>query len=596
MPDLSTVYLPPFPELSVESAGDLAVDHAGDAAAAADAAPAPASPSASVGGAGGGGAPILPAECRWNGRVRTFAVAGAGAGAGDGAVAACPAARRGSGKKPSSAPSPTPARTPAPARTLEEHVSEWAVRKAATGIPARRCVLPFLTGAPKAVECRLCSKIIYAGEQLKCTVSRCREMFHLTCAVKDTANFIAESFKCPQHGCMVCKQKMFFWRCGRCTVAAHTKCAPWPVIHLKDDQGSAICWRHPSDWLLQNENAGLTNSIEEVFCRLPLPYVNEDFNIDSTIRDFAEVVYKPPPYTPIRRNVYLIKKKRAGVRMDTGCTNCSADSTCKDDCECRGLSMSCSKNCRCSDLCTNKPFRKDKKIKIVKTKRCGWGAVTLEPLEKGDFVIEYVGEVIDDATCEQRLWDIKLRGDKNFYMCEISKDFTIDATFKGNVSRFLNHSCEPNCKLEKWQVDGETRVGVFASRSIEVGEHLTYDYRFVHFGEKVKCHCEALNCQGYLGSQIKNPTQNALATASLQGQLLEYLPTQDSSASALKPMTHLLPWTNCIEVSFNLRSKRKINRLCWGGKRKRTSLVVSSTSMQTSLSEAPAVDLLSPFP
>jgi len=32
----------------------------------------------------------------------------------------------------------------------------------------------------------------------------------------------------------------------------------------------------------------------------------------------------------------------------------------------RGLSMSCSKNCRCSDLCTNRPFRKDKKIKIVK--------------------------------------------------------------------------------------------------------------------------------------------------------------------------------------------------------------------------------------
>ncbi|XP_062222797.1 histone-lysine N-methyltransferase ASHR3-like isoform X2 [Phragmites australis] len=468
MPDLSTVYLPPFPELSVDAAGD----HAGDAAAA-DAAPA--SSSASVGG-GGGGATILPAGCRWSGRVRTFDVAGAGKA--EGAVAACPTARRGGGKKPSSAPSPTPARVPAPApvRTLEEHVSEWAARKAAAGVPARRCVLPFLTGAPKAVECRLCSKIIYAGEDIKCSVSRCREMFHLTCAVKDTSNFTTESFKCPQHGCMVCKQKMFFWRCGRCTVAAHTKCAPWPVIHLKDDQGSAICWRHPSDWLLQNENADFTNSVEEVFCRLPLPYVNEDFNIDSTIREFAEAVYKPPPYMPIRRNVYLIKKKRAGVRVDTGCTNCRADSTCKDDCECRGLSMSCSKNCRCSDLCTNKPFRKDKKIKIVKTKWCGWGAITLEPLEKGDFVIEYVGEVIDDATCEQRLWDIRLRGDKNFYMCEISKDFTIDATFKGNVSRFLNHSCEPNCNLEKWQVDGETRVGVFASRSVKVGEPLTYDY------------------------------------------------------------------------------------------------------------------------
>jgi histone-lysine N-methyltransferase SETD2 len=61
-----------------------------------------------------------------------------------------------------------------------------------------------------------------------------------------------------------------------------------------------------------------------------------------------------------------------------------------------------------------------------------------------------VVSVIDDATRERRLRDIRKRGEKNFHMCEISKDFTIDATFKGNLSRFLNHSCEPNCKLEKW--------------------------------------------------------------------------------------------------------------------------------------------------
>lgn len=60
--------------------------------------------------------------------------------------------------------------------------------------------------------------------------------------------------------------------------------------------------------------------------------------------------------------------------------------------------------------------------------------------------------VIDDALCEKRLWDMKFRGMKNFYMCEVRKDFTIDATFKGNASRFLNHSCDPNCFLEKWLV------------------------------------------------------------------------------------------------------------------------------------------------
>lgn len=138
-------------------------------------------------------------------------------------------------------------------RTLEDYAKEWAVRKGVTGAPPHHCVLPFLTAAPKAVECRVCYKVIHPLDEIKCSVSRCEQSFHLTCVVEDTANFTAESFKCPQHGCMVCKQKMFFWRCGRCTVAAHTKCAPWPLIHLKDDQGSAICWRHPSNWLLQNE-------------------------------------------------------------------------------------------------------------------------------------------------------------------------------------------------------------------------------------------------------------------------------------------------------------------------------------------------------
>ncbi|TVU29294.1 hypothetical protein EJB05_20854 [Eragrostis curvula] len=479
MPDLSTVYLPPFPELSADAGGGLVGERAGDVAA--DEAAASASAS---GSGGGGGDPVILEECQLNSRVRNSDLAAASEG--EGAMAA----RRAGGKKPSSAPSPTPKQrtVPPPARTFEDCVSDWAARKVAAGAPAHHCELPFLTGAPKAVECRLCSKIIYAGEEIRCSVSRCRERFHLNCVVKDTVNVTADSFKCPQH---------FFVGF---------------LFHMPAKTSILI---QPSGILL----------------RL--------FTSHLHIRQSGAM------YISSRRNVLMFV-----WILDA----------------------------QTADL-----------ILVVKmiTNRCGWGAVALEPLEKGDFVIEYVGEVIDDATCEQRLWDMKLRGDKNFYMCEISKDFTIDATFKGNISRFLNHSCEPNCKLEKWQVDGETRVGVFASRSINVGEPLTYDYRFVHFGRKVKCRCGALNCQGYLGSQLKNPTQNALAVAAPNGQLHDSLPTQqEGSASEFKPMTHLLPWTNCIDVSFNLRSKRKLSRLCWGRKRKRTSLVAysTSTSLQTSVS------------
>ena len=55
-------------------------------------------------------------------------------------------------------------------------------------------------------------------------------------------------------GCFVCKQKAY-WRCVRCEVAAHAKCAPWPadVIYLKNRPGRAVCWRHSSDWHLEKE-------------------------------------------------------------------------------------------------------------------------------------------------------------------------------------------------------------------------------------------------------------------------------------------------------------------------------------------------------
>ncbi|CAL9196123.1 unnamed protein product [Musa hybrid cultivar] len=389
--------------------------------------------------------------------------------------------------------------------SLEDHVRAWKEKRMAAGVSERECFLPFLTNAPRMVDCRICNRCIYPGEEVQCSVLGCQEAYHLACAKQLIGSFTAKIFKCPQHGCFVCKQKAY-WRCVRCEVAAHAKCAPWPadVIYLKNRPGRAVCWRHSSDWHLEKEHADTTWDVEEAFLRLPLPYADEEFKMGCILKDVMENKTEPSPYVHIRRNVYLIKKKRDGTETGGGCTNCNANSTCKENCECsRGLSISCSKDCHCSDMCRNRPFRKEKKIKVVKTEYCGWGVVALEVMEKGDFVIEYIGEVIDDALCEQRLWDMKHRGDQKFYMCEIHKDFIIDATFKGNTSRFLNHSCDPNCKLEKWQVDGETRVGVFASRSIDIGEPLTYDYRFVHFGPMVKCYCGASNCQEYLGSKKK---------------------------------------------------------------------------------------------
>ncbi|MBA0868094.1 hypothetical protein Goshw_008694, partial [Gossypium schwendimanii] len=149
------------------------------------------------------------------------------------------------------------------------------------------------------------------------------------------------------------------------------------------------------------------------------------------------------------------------------------------------------------------------------TEKCGEGIVADEDIKHGEFVIEYVGEVIDDKTCEERLWNMKHRGETNFYLCEINRDMVIDATYKGNKSRYINHSCCPNTEMQKWIIDGETRIGIFAMRDIKKGEHLTYDYQFVQFGADQDCHCGAAGCRQKLGVKPSKSKMSSDATLKL---------------------------------------------------------------------------------
>ncbi|XP_021744106.1 histone-lysine N-methyltransferase ASHH3-like isoform X2 [Chenopodium quinoa] len=215
--------------------------------------------------------------------------------------------------------------------------------------------------------------------------------------------------------------------------------------------------------------------------------------------------YQPAPYVFIRRNIYVTKKPKRRHEDDGIFCSCGSstgsNASCGRDCHCGMLLSTCSSNCKCGDDCVNKPFqqRPVKKLKLVQTEKCGAGIVAVEDIRQGEFVIEYVGEVIDDKLCEERLWSMKKTGETNFYLCEINRDMVIDATMKGNKSRYINHSCCPNTEMQKWSIDGETRIGIFATRDIKKGEHLTYDYQFVQFGADQDCHCGADSCRRKLG-------------------------------------------------------------------------------------------------
>lgn len=84
------------------------------------------------------------------------------------------------------------------------------------------------------------------------------------------------------------------------------------------------------------------------------------------------------------------------------------------------------------------------------------------------------------------------------------QNMIIDAT-TGSIARFVNHSCDPNCRMEKWIVHGQPRMALFAGdKPIMTGEELTYDYNFDPFSAKnvQKCLCGSVNCRGVLGPKV----------------------------------------------------------------------------------------------
>ena len=93
----------------------------------------------------------------------------------------------------------------------------------------------------------------------------------------------------------------------------------------------------------------------------------------------------------------------------------------------------------------------------------------------------------------------------------------IDAGLIGNLARFANHSCDPNMVMQKWNVLGEWRVGLFALKPVAAGEEMTWNYDLESFEghANMKCNCGALNCSGFLGvkPEIRAPEQKPKAAA-----------------------------------------------------------------------------------
>ncbi|XP_035204427.1 histone-lysine N-methyltransferase SETD2-like isoform X2 [Stegodyphus dumicola] len=224
-----------------------------------------------------------------------------------------------------------------------------------------------------------------------------------------------------------------------------------------------------------------------------------------------------PVYDVLEENLYLFERKRTKRKKEVRrmLCDCSLNNEekktgvlgCLDECLNRLLMIECGSRCATGDACSNKRFQKRQYVKAepFKTDKKGWGLKLLENVPMGTFVIEYVGEIISRKEFKQRVKQYAREKSKHYYFMALRSDEIIDATNKGNLSRFMNHSCDPNCETQKWTVNGELRIGFFAKRDLKAGEELTFDYRFQRYGRlPQKCYCGSSICSGYIGlsSQI----------------------------------------------------------------------------------------------
>ncbi|CAD5116026.1 DgyrCDS4959 [Dimorphilus gyrociliatus] len=229
-------------------------------------------------------------------------------------------------------------------------------------------------------------------------------------------------------------------------------------------------------------------------------------------------------YEEIIDNLYLWvdkrKRKKQNEDMQCECDPPSKDDIlegikgCGDDCINRMLQIECNRSqCKWKDLCSNQRFSKHEypKTETFDAGLKGKGLKALEDIYAGGFIIEYVGEVIHFKNMHKRLKEYKKQKLTHHYLLQLSAEEVVDATRKGNRSRFINHSCDPNCKTDKWTVNGAVRIGFFAIRSIKAGEEITFDYKFERFGgTEQKCYCKAGNCRGVIGQKSNLPTEGEI--------------------------------------------------------------------------------------
>lgn len=137
----------------------------------------------------------------------------------------------------------------------------------------------------------------------------------------------------------------------------------------------------------------------------------------------------------------------------------------------------------------------------------GNGVFAVAPINKGEEIIEYKGTMMTHDDADEMYGDGGETG--HTFLFTLNDDYILDANRKGNIARWINHSCAPNCVA--FVIENESgnprkdKVVIEAKRNIKAGEELTYDYGIVlevphtaRLKKKWACLCGSPKCTGTL--------------------------------------------------------------------------------------------------
>ncbi|ODM98315.1 Histone-lysine N-methyltransferase ASH1L [Orchesella cincta] len=286
-----------------------------------------------------------------------------------------------------------------------------------------------------------------------------------------------------------------------------------------------------------------------------------------------EVVPPSWNFKKIKTNTYYgLPKPPTSTSDEQGCT-CpeGADKCSNDDCLNRVVYTECPSSC--GDSCRNRRIQKHETANGIKrrlTKDKGYGVFTDNEIKKGDFIIEYVGEVVSEAVFKERMHTIYAT-DTHHYCLHLDGGLVIDGHRAGGEGRFVNHSCEPNCEMQKWSVNGLSRMALFALRDIRPEEELSYDYNFSLFNpsEGQPCYCGSEQCRGVIGVRTRNGKNGETKSNGKPGKGLAAIASYGSAngsqdTSSVDKMKHLTKKDKNFVQSHNcflIRNYEKIRKM-----------------------------------